>query len=114
MAAKQENKVFYMEVGNRVRTVRENLGLTRKELAGRIGLSEYFLVSIENGRKGISIATLRKLSNALCTPAEFLLTGRESPSDVTSITAMLSTMEPRVVKGAERILKAYLLAIRGI
>lgn len=53
MAAKQENKAFYMEVGNRVRTVRENLGLTRKELAGRIGLSEYFLVSIENGRKGI-------------------------------------------------------------
>ena len=114
MAAKQENKAFYMEVGNRVRTVRENLGLTRKELAGRIGLSEYFLVSIENGRKGISIATLCKLSNALCTPAEFLLTGRESPSDVTSITAMLSTMEPRVVKGAERFLKAYLLAIRGI
>ena len=47
----KRNKAFYMEVGKPRADGEGKPGIDKEELAGRIGLSEYFLVSIENGRR---------------------------------------------------------------
>ncbi len=111
MSTKEENSKLNFELGNRVKLLREKLNLSRKTLAELIEISDYFLVEIETGRKGVSNVTLCKLAKALYTTTDYLLTGKDKYSDTGNITSMLSTADASVVEGAENILKAYLLAI---
>lgn len=103
-----------MALGQRVKSLREDLTLSRKEVAERIDISEYFMVEIESGRKGASNITLCKLAEVLCTTVDYLLTGRDKFSDTSQITAMLATIDQPLVKGAEDILKAYLGSVSYI
>ncbi len=47
-------EVLRIEFGQRVKQSRENLNLSRKDFAEIIGISEYFLVQIELGKRGAS------------------------------------------------------------
>lgn len=111
MSTKEENAKLNLQLGNRVKVLREKLGLSREELAECVDISAYFLIEIETGRKGVSNVTLCKLAEALCTTTDYLLTGRKHDADVSDIVAMMSTMEEPIVEGAERIIKAYLCAV---
>jgi len=44
-------EVLRIEFGQRVKQSRENLNLSRKDFAEIIGISEYFLVQIELGKR---------------------------------------------------------------
>src|SRR5436190_23708584 len=60
-------------LGQRVRTLRLERRSTLRDLAGRAGLSERFLVQVEAGRANISVRKLASLAGALgTTPAELL------------------------------------------
>jgi XRE family transcriptional regulator, aerobic/anaerobic benzoate catabolism transcriptional regulator len=60
-------------VGARVRSTREALGLSRRELSGRCGVSERFLAQLEGGEGNISLARFAEVAAALeTTPAELL------------------------------------------
>ena len=62
-------------LGQRVRGLRLDRKSTLRDLAGRAGLSERFLVQVESGQANISVRKLASLAGALgTTPAE-LLTG---------------------------------------
>lgn len=65
----------YKEIGARIRALREDDGLTRDRLAERVGISSKFLYEIEMGKKGFSAETLRRLSIALDTSSDYLLSG---------------------------------------
>ena len=54
-------------LGQRVKWSRENLNLSRKAFAEIIDISEYFLVQVELGKRGVSNVTLCKMSEALPT-----------------------------------------------
>ena len=62
-----------LELGQRVKELREALNLSRKDLAELLDISDYFLVEIELGRRGVSNVTLCKLADALCTTTDYLL-----------------------------------------
>jgi len=57
MSKKPEN----VEVGKKVRAIRESLGLTRPELAGRIGISAVTLKNAELGITKLGDRTLRDI-----------------------------------------------------
>jgi XRE family aerobic/anaerobic benzoate catabolism transcriptional regulator len=60
-------------VGARVRAARERLGLSRRELSERCGVSERFLAQLEGGEGNISLARFAEVAAALETsPAELL------------------------------------------
>jgi len=60
-------------VGARVRATRERLGLSRRELTERCGVSERFLAQLESGEGNISLARFAAVAAALeTTPAELL------------------------------------------
>ena len=60
-------------LGQRVRALRTERRSTLRDLAGRAGLSERFLVLLEAGRANISVRKLASLAGALgTTPAELL------------------------------------------
>jgi putative transcriptional regulator len=59
-------------VDNKLRDIREELGLTQAYLAELVGLSRQSIISIERGRFVHSIETALRLSSALNTPIEKL------------------------------------------
>jgi transcriptional regulator with XRE-family HTH domain len=57
-----------MELGIRLRARRQELGLSLRDLADRVGLTASFLSQIERGLASPSIESLRKISDALEVP----------------------------------------------
>ena len=100
-----------IEFGQRVKWSRENLNLSRKDFAEIIDISEYFLVQVELGKRGVSNLTLCKMSEALCTTTDYLLTGKEGPSDISAITSLLEKIDEPFLVGAEMLLKGYINSI---
>lgn len=74
-----------MDLGARVRTQRERLGMSQSQLAAAAGMSQPSLSRLEAGRGGEPMAgTLLRLANALRVPTDWLLgrTDQVVPSDV--------------------------------
>jgi len=68
-----DEQAYLKALGLRVRTRREKVGLTRKELAGNAGVSERYLAQLELGSGNASMLLLRKLARALdCPIHEFI------------------------------------------
>ena len=54
-----------MDVGTRIKYLRENKGWTTNRLANQCGLSQSFLRSVELGEKGISVENLQLICDTL-------------------------------------------------
>lgn len=66
------------EIGIRIKRLRDEKRLTRERLAEKAEISTQFLADIEAGNKGMSAATLYKLSKSLCVSSDYLLFGNEN------------------------------------
>lgn len=64
---------FYLDIGLRVRTARENLGWNRETLAGKAKMSVSRLGNIENGRVRITLDILETLSKTLDVTVPWLI-----------------------------------------
>jgi XRE family aerobic/anaerobic benzoate catabolism transcriptional regulator len=73
---------FLAQIGQRVRSLRSERGLSRRALAERSGLSLRFLAEVEGGRANISVARLAELAEALGTTPVRLLGGADTAADV--------------------------------
>ena len=60
------------KIGNRIRELRKNAGLSQEKLALAADLDRTYIASVENGKRNISIVNLEKIVKALdCTFAVF-------------------------------------------
>lgn len=103
-----------IEFGQRVKKSRENLNLSRKDFAEIVDISEYFLIQVELGKRGVSNLTLCKIAEVLCTTTDYLLTGRKEGSDTTAITSLLERIDTPFLVGAENLLIGYINSINYI
>jgi len=71
-------KNIKQQIGKRLRKQREKVNMTREEFAEKSGISPQFLAEIENGKKGMSVDTLYKISHAFNFSTDYLLFGRRS------------------------------------
>ena len=62
-----------MQLGKKIRDLRQRRGLTVQQLAGATGLSKGFISQVENHRTSPSLATLHDLARALDTSAAYLV-----------------------------------------
>ncbi|WP_251615267.1 helix-turn-helix domain-containing protein [Pumilibacter muris] len=53
------------KVGNRIKDLRNKLGISQEELGFRSGVHRTYIASLEVGKRNISIATLEKIVIAL-------------------------------------------------
>ncbi len=60
-------------LAKQIRNIRKQLGLSQKELAKKMGISQQLVSRIENGRENISLATLKNISKALGKRIEIIL-----------------------------------------
>ena len=63
--AADANGAVHVELGERLRAIRQVRRRTLKEIAGAAGISESFLSQLERGRTNATIATLQRLATAL-------------------------------------------------
>jgi len=68
-------KPINIEVGQNVKQVREQAGLTQERLAELIGLGEKHISAIECGAAGVSLPILRQLCSLLSVSADMILFG---------------------------------------
>lgn len=53
------------KVGNRIKELRNKLGISQEELGFRSGVHRTYIASLEVGKRNISISTLEKVVKAL-------------------------------------------------
>lgn len=53
------------KVGNRIKVLRNALGISQEELGFRSSVHRTYIASLEVGKRNISISTLEKIVNAL-------------------------------------------------
>lgn len=64
-----------IEVGERVRKIREDLNMNREKFSEMIDISDAFLGQIERGERSLSIKTLTKLVNYTGASTDYILFG---------------------------------------
>lgn len=53
------------KVGNRIRGLRQQTGLSQEKFALKIGIDRTYFASVENGKRNISIINLEKIAKGL-------------------------------------------------
>ncbi len=77
------NRKYLSLIGERVRALRSQRGMTRKALAAQSGVSERFLAELEVGHGNASILLLRHLARALDVPtASLVFEGAEPTAEL--------------------------------
>jgi transcriptional regulator with XRE-family HTH domain len=98
-------------IGAKIRKQREFLGFTREGLCNHVNISPTFLSEVERGVKGISAETLYILCEGLGLSADYVLMGKEKPTDVSQITDTLMCMDEEYIPLAEELLRVYIKTI---
>lgn len=100
------------EIGRRIAFLRKRRGLTARELAERIGVSQGQISRLENGRQGLRSQTLIRLAGALgVEPYELLLPAnaeeKTGSQPVVSSTLREALRDAEFVAVVEDIATAY-------
>lgn len=68
-----EEKVYLAKIGDRIRELRIEVGLSQEKLSFACNLDRTYVGSVERGERNISVINLNKIASALNTePAEIL------------------------------------------
>lgn len=67
----------YIEIGNRIRISRENLGLTQEKASEQCDITAAFYGNIERGDRKMSVETLAKISAGLGVSTDYLIFGEQ-------------------------------------
>lgn len=63
-----------MHMGDKIKSRREQLGLTQRELAKKVGMNQSRISEVESGeRKQMSLKNLRAMARALGVSADYLI-----------------------------------------
>lgn len=102
----------WSEIGQRFRSQRESLGMTREMMAEVLDITPKFCADIELGAKGMSVQTLCKISNLLSLPTDYILFGSKNEVPEELLSEMLSTCSPEKLPYLETILQTFLQALK--
>lgn len=101
-----------MDIGERLRSKRIALKLTREQFAELADISPSFYGQLEVGGSQMSIDTLLKISQTLHVDIEYILLGKESEDnseELEPVLELLSHCSKRELKLAYEVLKLFLM-----
>jgi XRE family aerobic/anaerobic benzoate catabolism transcriptional regulator len=103
--AGRETDAYLRALGERVRTLRNQRGMTRKALARHAKVSERYLAQLEAGLGNGSIVLLRRISRAIGLPVTQLVhEGSEPALDLVLLTQFLERLSPPTLSEARDLL----------
>ena len=100
--------------GRRIRRRRETLGITRHEIAQKIGKAEKYYADIERGYCGMSLDTMINIADCLGITLDYLVFGEAAEKgdavseETKSILFYLENCNEEKQKKAMELLKVYL------
>jgi XRE family transcriptional regulator, aerobic/anaerobic benzoate catabolism transcriptional regulator len=104
-AADRETVAYLRRLGERVRTLRNQRGMTRKALARHADVSERYLAQLEAGLGNGSIVLLRRISRAIGLPVTQLVhEGSEPAVDLVLLSQFLERLSPLALTEARDLL----------
>lgn len=97
-----------IEIGQRLRQRRQELGLTREKMSELADIGTGYYGQLEVGTSQMSIDTLIKLSRSMHLSMEYILFGEgEKPGDPSAMIDLLQRCTPRELKLAEEVLNFF-------
>jgi XRE family aerobic/anaerobic benzoate catabolism transcriptional regulator len=108
-AKRQDSAEGYLRLlGERVRVLRNQRGMTRKALAQHAKVSERYLAQLEAGQGNISIVLLRRIARAIGLPVTQLVhDGTEPPLDLVLLTQFLERLPKDRLGEARRLVTEH-------
>src|SRR5471032_1412718 len=99
---------YLRRLGERVRTLRHQRGITRKALAQHAKVSERYLAQLEAGLGNCSIVLLRRIARAIGLPVTQLVhEGAEPPLDMVLLTQFLERLPPDMLVEARKLVTEH-------
>lgn len=92
-------------IGQNLRKIRLEQKLTIEQVAERVGISTTFYSNLESGNKMMSVETLRKMTDTLCTSADALLYGHDAENRIRSIDLLLRDQPPENIAFIEKLVR---------
>lgn len=86
---------------NNIRTRRRILGLTMKQLANIVGVTEAAISHYETGRREPDNDMLLRIANALGVTVDYLIGHEDSPAPVTTQEKAPSTIDEQIMRELE-------------
>ena len=103
-----EASSYLHRLGERVRVMRNQRGMTRKSLAQHAAVSERYLAQLESGEGNCSIVLLRRIARAMGVPVTQLVSeGSEPPLDAVLFSQFLNRLPPPALKEAREMVMRH-------
>ena len=107
-AASHHADAYLHRLGERVRTLRNQRGMTRKALAQHAKVSERYLAQLEAGLGNCSIVLLRRIARAIGLPVTQLVQeGTEPPLDLVLLSQFLERLPPDMLVEARKLVTEH-------
>ena len=104
----RDTDAYLHRLGERVRTLRNQRGMTRKALAQHAKVSERYLAQLEVGLGNCSIVLLRRIARAIGLPVTQLVhEGAEPPLDLVLLTQFLERLPPEMLVEARKLVTEH-------
>jgi XRE family aerobic/anaerobic benzoate catabolism transcriptional regulator len=101
----RDTDAYLRRLGERVRTLRNQRGMTRKALAQHAHVSERYLAQLETGKGNGSIVLLRRIARAIGLPVTQLVhEGAEPALDIVLVSQFLERLSPPALAEARDLL----------
>ncbi len=101
-----DTEAYLHRIGERVRMLRSQRGMTRKALARHARVSERYLAQLEAGLGNCSIVLLRRIARSIGMPVTELVQEGASPSlDLVLLTQYLERLPPAALAEARNLLQ---------
>jgi XRE family aerobic/anaerobic benzoate catabolism transcriptional regulator len=101
----RDGDAYLRRLGERVRTLRNQRGMSRKALAQHAKVSERYLAQLETGKGNVSIILLRRIARAIGLPVTQLVQeGAEPPLDLVLVEQFLERLSPSHLNEARDLL----------
>ncbi|HWK94468.1 MAG TPA: helix-turn-helix transcriptional regulator [Pseudolabrys sp.] len=101
----RESDAYLHRLGERVRMLRNQRGMSRKVLARQAKVSERYIAQLESGLGNCSIVLLRRIARAIGLPVTQLVhDGSDPPLDLVLISQFLERLSPGELAEARHLL----------
>ena len=110
----KDKKPINIEIGARIKNVRETRGLTQERFAEQLDVSTQYISDLERGVTGASITNIVKICEILSVSCDYILMGRmnekNSSEEISNRLQYLSKEQMDVIeKGINVLIEALLL-----
>ena len=92
-------------LGKNLRKYREKAHLTQEQLAEKAGISLPFYANLERSGKGLSIYTLKKISEVLGISVDSLLTDNQPNENMDNLIAFLRDKPSSFISAADTVIR---------